>query len=159
MSPTKAAGSRRALPSPPPPGTAGGCRRASRCTRAARRAGSWASSRSSLAANPATPGSTTSTSTRTYAANQVGAGIVDKARGGGMQEGTSSPLLFREDAPAMNEPALDDARYTQPVERLLEDSWKTRSRRGGSRERIIESASAGVLLSLAGPPAGGGPFS
>ena len=28
-------------------------------------------------------------------ANRVSAGIVDKARGGGMQEGTSSPLLFR----------------------------------------------------------------
>ena len=68
-----------------------------------------------------------------------------------MQEGTSSPLLFREDASAMNEPALDDARSTQPVERLLEDSWKTRSRRVSSRELIIESASAALFLSLAVP--------
>jgi len=29
----------------------------------------------------------------------------------------------------MNEPALDDARPAQLVECLLEDSWKTRSRR------------------------------
>ena len=68
-----------------------------------------------------------------------------------MQEGTSSPLLFREDAPAMNEPALDDARSTRPVERLLEDSWETRSRRVNSRELIIESASAALFLSLAVP--------
>src|SRR5204863_5298307 len=83
--------------------------------------------------------------------DQVSTGTVDKARGGGMQEGTSSPLLFREDASAMNEPALDDARSTQPVERLLEDSWKTRSRRVSSRELIIESASAALFLSLAVP--------
>src|SRR5207237_1415454 len=73
-----------------------------------------------LAAAPkAIPRPTTSTSTRTSAANQVSAGIVDKARGGGMQEGTSSPLLFREDASAMHQPALDDVRATQPVRRLL----------------------------------------
>src|SRR5436190_20582128 len=68
-----------------------------------------------------------------------------------MQEGTSSPLLFREDASAMNEPALDDARSTQPVERLLEDSWETRSRRVSSRELLIEGASSTLFLALAVP--------
>ena len=69
-----------------------------------------------------------------------------------MQQVTSSPLPVKEDVPpAMTEPALDDARSTQPVERLLEDSWNTRSRRVSPRELLIEGASATLFLALAVP--------
>jgi diguanylate cyclase (GGDEF)-like protein len=51
----------------------------------------------------------------------------------------------------MTEPALDDARSRDPVERLLEDSWETRSRRVGTRELIVETAAAVLFLACAIP--------
>lgn len=51
----------------------------------------------------------------------------------------------------MSEPVLDDVRSTDPVERLLEDSWKTRSRSLGARELIVESAAAVLFLACAVP--------
>jgi diguanylate cyclase (GGDEF)-like protein len=51
----------------------------------------------------------------------------------------------------MTDPVLDDARSRDPVERLLEESWKTRSRRLGTRELIVESAAAILFLACAIP--------
>src|SRR5438105_12621082 len=55
----------------------------------------------------------------------------------------------------MHEPTLDDARSSDPVERLLEDSWQTRSRRMGGWELIVETAAALLFLGCAVPLAGG----
>src|SRR5439155_10343769 len=49
------------------------------------------------------------------------------------------------------EPTLDDARSSDPVERLLEDSWQTRSRRMGGWELIVETAAALLFLGCAVP--------
>jgi diguanylate cyclase (GGDEF)-like protein len=51
----------------------------------------------------------------------------------------------------MTQPGLDDARSSDPVERLLEESWQTRSRRAGARELIVESAAAVLFLACAIP--------
>jgi len=51
----------------------------------------------------------------------------------------------------MHEPTLDDARSSDPVERLLEDSWPTRSRRMGGWELIVETAAALLFLGCAVP--------
>ena len=51
----------------------------------------------------------------------------------------------------MHEPTLDDARSSDPVERLLEDSWQTRSRRMGGWELIVETAAALLFLGCAVP--------
>ncbi len=47
--------------------------------------------------------------------------------------------------------SLDDARSTDPVERLLEDSWEGRSRHVSRRELIVESVAAAVFLCVAIP--------
>jgi diguanylate cyclase (GGDEF)-like protein len=46
---------------------------------------------------------------------------------------------------------LDDVRSSDPVERLLEESWTTRSRRVGSRELRVESLAAVAFLCCAIP--------
>jgi diguanylate cyclase (GGDEF)-like protein len=46
---------------------------------------------------------------------------------------------------------LDDARSKDPVERLLEDSWKLRGERATRRELIVEGVAAGVFLGVAIP--------
>jgi diguanylate cyclase (GGDEF)-like protein len=51
----------------------------------------------------------------------------------------------------MNESSLDDARSTDPVERLLEDSWQARSRLASRRELIVEVMTAGLFLCCAIP--------
>jgi len=51
----------------------------------------------------------------------------------------------------MSELALDDVRSTDPVERLLEDSWETRSRRVSRRELLVETAAALLFLACAVP--------
>jgi diguanylate cyclase (GGDEF)-like protein len=51
----------------------------------------------------------------------------------------------------MTEPLLDDARSSDPVERLLEDSWQTRSRRVGGRELAVESGATVLFLCCAIP--------
>lgn len=51
----------------------------------------------------------------------------------------------------MSQPVLDDAHSSDPVERLLEESWTTRSRRLGSRELIVESGAALLFLACAIP--------
>jgi diguanylate cyclase (GGDEF)-like protein len=51
----------------------------------------------------------------------------------------------------MNEPTLDDARSTGAVERLLEDSWETRSRRSSRRELVVETLAALLFLGCAIP--------
>jgi diguanylate cyclase (GGDEF)-like protein len=51
----------------------------------------------------------------------------------------------------MHGPTLDDARSSDPVERLLEDSWQTRSRRMGGWELIVETAAALLFLGCAVP--------
>jgi diguanylate cyclase (GGDEF)-like protein len=64
------------------------------------------------------------------------------------------PLPGRSRGPAR--PArsnLDDARSTDPVERLLEDSWDTRSR-GASRRELLVEAAASVLFLCAAVPLG-----
>ena len=51
----------------------------------------------------------------------------------------------------MSKPDLDDVRSTDPVQRLLEDSWKTRSRRVNPRELAAEGAAATLFLCCAIP--------
>jgi diguanylate cyclase (GGDEF)-like protein len=51
----------------------------------------------------------------------------------------------------MSKPVLDDARSPNPVERLLEESWETRSRRTSARELIVESIAAALFLACAIP--------
>jgi diguanylate cyclase (GGDEF)-like protein len=46
---------------------------------------------------------------------------------------------------------VDDARSTGPVERLLEDSWQTRSRRVTPREFAVETVAAALFLICALP--------
>jgi hypothetical protein len=46
---------------------------------------------------------------------------------------------------------VDDARSTGPVERLLEDSWQTRSRRVNPREFAVETVAAALFLICALP--------
>ena len=41
---------------------------------------------------------------------------------------------------------VDDARAPGPVERLLEDSWESRSRRANRRELLVEGSAAVVFL-------------
>jgi diguanylate cyclase (GGDEF)-like protein len=85
---------------------------------------------SAARASPGSRGrSTMSTSTRTAA--EPGAG--------------ASPS-----APA---PSFEDARSAGPVERLLEDSWHTRSRRIGKRELLVEGAAGALFLCAALPMA------
>jgi diguanylate cyclase (GGDEF)-like protein len=52
----------------------------------------------------------------------------------------------------MTKPDLnDDVRSSDPVQRLLEDSWKTRSRRFSWRELVAETLAAAVFLGCAIP--------
>src|SRR5271165_3945008 len=51
----------------------------------------------------------------------------------------------------MNLPTLDDVRSTDPVERLLEDSWETRSRRVSRRELLVETLASVLFLCCAVP--------
>ncbi len=51
----------------------------------------------------------------------------------------------------MSDAAIEDIRSTDPVERLLEDSWKTRSRRLNRRELTAESVAAALFLCCAIP--------
>ncbi|HWX74913.1 MAG TPA: hypothetical protein VNZ05_06385, partial [Solirubrobacteraceae bacterium] len=51
----------------------------------------------------------------------------------------------------MTDKTLEDLRSTRPLERLLEDSWKTRSRRIDRRELVVESLSSSLFLALAIP--------
>ncbi len=51
----------------------------------------------------------------------------------------------------MHESGLEDARSTDPVERLLEDSWEHRGERASQRELVVESLAAGGFLLVAVP--------
>jgi diguanylate cyclase (GGDEF)-like protein len=52
----------------------------------------------------------------------------------------------------MNDPILDDVRSDDPVERLMEDSWTSRShRRPGRREVIVETIAAVMFFCCAVP--------
>jgi diguanylate cyclase (GGDEF)-like protein len=51
----------------------------------------------------------------------------------------------------MNNPELDDVRSSDPVERLLEDSWQARSRRASRREIVVETTAALLFLCCAIP--------
>jgi len=48
-------------------------------------------------------------------------------------------------------PAIEDLRSSDPVERLLEDSWESRSRSLDTRELSVEAAAAILFLCCAGP--------
>ncbi len=48
-------------------------------------------------------------------------------------------------------PALEDVRSHDPVERLLEDSWRARAHDGGRREMLAESLAVVLFLALAVP--------
>ena len=50
---------------------------------------------------------------------------------------------------------LEDLRSTNPVERLLEESWTSRSRRSGRRELCVETAATVLFLAVAVPLAAG----
>lgn len=47
--------------------------------------------------------------------------------------------------------ALEDVRARDPVERLLEDSWRSRSRRASRLELIVEGGAAALFLAIAVP--------
>jgi len=47
--------------------------------------------------------------------------------------------------------ALDDVRSTDPVDRLMEDSWKKRTQRAGPRELLVELLAALSFLAVAIP--------
>jgi diguanylate cyclase (GGDEF)-like protein len=52
----------------------------------------------------------------------------------------------------MNDPVLDDVRSDDPVERLMEDSWTSRShRRPGRREVVVETVAALLFFCCAVP--------
>jgi diguanylate cyclase (GGDEF)-like protein len=51
----------------------------------------------------------------------------------------------------MTEPVLDDARSSDPVERLLEDSWKARAQRATRGELVVETTAAVLFLACALP--------
>jgi hypothetical protein len=51
----------------------------------------------------------------------------------------------------MTEGVLDDARSSNPVERLLEDSWAARKRAVSQREFLVEASAAAIFLGLAIP--------
>ncbi len=53
----------------------------------------------------------------------------------------------------MNEPILDDVLSADPVERLLEDSWKARGRRYNRRELVAETVASALFLGCAIPMA------
>ncbi len=52
---------------------------------------------------------------------------------------------------AIGNDALEDVRASDPVGRLLEDSWASRSRRAGKRELIAEVGAAMLFLAVAVP--------
>ena len=58
-----------------------------------------------------------------------------------------------EDPAPMTDSTLEDLRSTRPVERLLEESWRTRSRRVSRRELLVETAASSLFLALAIPMA------
>jgi diguanylate cyclase (GGDEF)-like protein len=49
----------------------------------------------------------------------------------------------------MEQTELDDVRASAPVERLLEDSWESRSQRAAGRELAVESLAAALFLAVA----------
>jgi diguanylate cyclase (GGDEF)-like protein len=51
----------------------------------------------------------------------------------------------------MQDNQLDDARASDPVERLLEDSWDSRTERASRRELCLELVAAAAFLGVAGP--------
>ncbi|MGZ4183786.1 MAG: HD domain-containing phosphohydrolase [Solirubrobacteraceae bacterium] len=51
----------------------------------------------------------------------------------------------------MKDSQLDDARASDPVERLLEESWDSRTERANRRELIVEGSAAVLFLAVAGP--------
>ena len=53
--------------------------------------------------------------------------------------------------PAVIDPALEDLRASDPVERLLEDSWDARSERANRRELIVEGTASVMFLAVAVP--------
>ncbi len=67
----------------------------------------------------------------------------------------AAPLSISAGEPEGNERAergpIDDARATDPVERLLEDSWDTRQQRASRRELLVEAAAAAAFLGVAAP--------
>jgi diguanylate cyclase (GGDEF)-like protein len=50
--------------------------------------------------------------------------------------------------------SLDDGRATDPVDRLMEESWETRSSRASRREVAVEAVAAMSFVAIAGPLAG-----
>jgi HD-GYP domain-containing protein (c-di-GMP phosphodiesterase class II) len=51
----------------------------------------------------------------------------------------------------MKDSQLDDARASDPVERLLEESWESRDERANRRELVVEGSAAVLFLAVAGP--------
>ncbi|MGZ4251810.1 MAG: bifunctional diguanylate cyclase/phosphohydrolase [Solirubrobacteraceae bacterium] len=51
----------------------------------------------------------------------------------------------------MQDSQLDDARASDPVERLLEESWESRTQRANRRELVVEGSAAVLFLAVAGP--------
>ncbi len=64
---------------------------------------------------------------------------------------TDVAISSAEGGAPMNEPALDDIRSADPVERLLEDSWKARGRRFSRRELAVETVASTLFLGCAIP--------
>ena len=64
---------------------------------------------------------------------------------------TAADAAARFAAVAPADGALEDVRASDPVERLLEDSWESRSRAVGARELTVEAFAAVLFLCFAGP--------
>ncbi len=87
----------------------------------------------------------TSTSTRTRSDNET----EERHPGGAVPP--DSPPPDAETSVSIQHGELDDARATDPVERLLEDSWETRKQRASRREVLVEAVAAALFLSIATP--------
>jgi diguanylate cyclase (GGDEF)-like protein len=67
------------------------------------------------------------------------------------RSGETPTQLPTDDGSGLDPAALEDVRAADPVERLLEDSWNSRSDRSTRRERVVETIAAAAFLAVAVP--------
>ncbi|HZU59546.1 MAG TPA: diguanylate cyclase [Solirubrobacteraceae bacterium] len=71
----------------------------------------------------------------------------------GRQPEAAVPTHHSDPGTSLNRGKEADGRASDPVDRLLEESWEARSRRAGRREVLAEVAAGGLFLAAAGPMA------
>src|SRR5438874_1858518 len=62
---------------------------------------------------------------------------------------TSTPTAGK--PTVIDDSQLEDVLAADPVERLMEDSWESRSRRASGRELAVETAAAALFMAVAVP--------